>query len=103
MRELTESYLLESGYTHVRQLEDGRWLAVCPMSYGKGRLYFNCDHCGAEACYCYTSVAEACAAMAAFDPAIDEEPQGWFKDPTTQRIRPGGDASKETIGYTKPD
>jgi len=90
------------GFTHSRQLEDGTWLGVTPMTYGKGRLHLNLDYHGFEACYCYTSIAEACAAMEAFDPEKDEEPQGWFKDPMNNRIRPDGDASRETIGYPPP-
>lgn len=97
--ELTEAQVLEMGYVHARKLEDGTWLAVANMTYGKGRLFYNLDYCGFEACYCYTSVAEAVAAMLAFDPEKDDEPQGWFKDPNTQRMRPGGDKSKEHIGY----
>jgi hypothetical protein len=100
---MTEEQVLGMGYNHALQLPDGRWMAVANMTYGKGRLFFNLDYCGFEACYCYTSVAEAIAAMLAFDPERDEEPQGWFKDPNTNRMRPDGDKSRETIGYSGED
>jgi hypothetical protein len=95
---ISEEDVIEMGYQYARQLDDGTWLAVAKM-FTNGRLYFNLDYHGSECCYCYKSVAEAVAAMMAFDPARDEEPQGWHKDPVNNRIRPNGDASKETIGY----
>lgn len=94
---MTEEQVLALGYDHARQLADGTWLAVSRMTYNKGRLFYNLDYCGFEACYCYTSVPEALAAMEAFDPEKDEEPQGWFRDPRTGRRRPGGDKSLETL------
>lgn len=99
--ELTEEFVLAQGYDRARQLPDGRWLAVVQMIFN-GRLYFDLDRHGFESCYCYKTLAEAYAAMMAFDPAVDDEPQGWFKDPMNNRIRPGGDKSKETIGYPPP-
>lgn len=98
---LTEETVLAQGYDHVRQLPDGRWLAVAQMTFN-GRLFFDLDYFGFECCYCYKTLAEAYAVMMAFDPAVDDEPQGWFKDPMNNRIRPGGDKSKETIGYPPP-
>lgn len=100
---LTKETVDAMGYAYTRQLADGIWLAVARMTFGKGRLYFNLDNIGAEACYCYTSVPEAVAAMQAFDPERDEEPEGWFKDPLNNRHRPGGDKTKETIGYPPLD
>ncbi|MNG12990.1 hypothetical protein D3C84_966370 [compost metagenome] len=99
---LTADDIQAMGYIAGRKLPDGRWLAVAKM-FTNGRVYFNLDHFGAEAAYCYTSVDEACAAMNAFDPDRDEEPQGWHKCATDNRVRPGGDASKETIGYPPHD
>lgn len=97
-RELTEAQVIDMGYKIARQLEDGRWLAVAQM-FTNGRLYFDLDHAGADAAYCYATLADAFVAMMAFDPAVDEEPQGWHKCATDNRIRPDGDASRETIGY----
>lgn len=94
--------VMDMGYTHARQLEDGTWLAAAQMAFN-GRLFFDLNRHGFECCYCYKTLAEAVAAMNAFDPEKDEEPQGWFKDPTNNRIRPDGDASRETIGYPPPD
>jgi len=99
---LTWEAVSTMGYDYVRQLEDGTWLAVARMTFGKGRLFFKLDSIGFECCYCYKTVAEALAAMLDFDPAKDEEPQGWYKDPMNNRIRPNGDKSKETIGYPPP-
>lgn len=98
---MTEAQVLALGYEYALQLKDGTWMAVAKMTYGKGRLFYDLDYCGFAACYCYTSVPEAIAAMLDFDPERDEEPQGWFKDPNTQRFRPGGDKNKEHIGYAE--
>lgn len=95
---LTEQQVLDQGFQFVRQLPDGSWMAVAQMIYN-GRLYVDVQHCSFEACYCYKTVPEAVAAMMAFDPEQDDEPQGWFKDPKTNRIRPDGDKSRETVGY----
>jgi hypothetical protein len=95
---MTEQQVLDQGYQYARQLPDGTWMAVAQMAYN-GRLFFDLSYCSFEACYCYKTVADAILAMLAFDPAVDEEPQGWFKDPLTNRIRPDGDKSRETIGY----
>ncbi|MNF50042.1 hypothetical protein D3C84_313270 [compost metagenome] len=99
---LTEQEVLDQGFQFARQLPDGTWLAVAKMIYN-GRLFVDVSHCAFEACYCYKTVAEACAAMMAFDPEVDDEPQGWFKDPKTNRIRPEGDKSRETVGYATYD
>jgi hypothetical protein len=98
---LTEEQVDAMGYDITRQLADGRWLAAAQM-FTNGRLYFDLDQCGADAVYCYASLVEAVDALLNFDPAVDEEPQGWHKCATDNRIRPGGDASKETIGYPYP-
>lgn len=100
---LTDEQVDAMGYDVSRQLDDGSWLAVSRMTFGKGRLYFNLDRAGFECCYCYETFAEAVDVLLTFDPAVDEEPQGWFKDPMNNRIRPNGDASKETIGYPPPE
>lgn len=99
--DFTEAQVLEMGYDFALQMADGDWMAVSKMTYGKGRLFFRLDYCGFEGCYCYESVAEAIAAMLDFDPERDEEPQGWFKDPRNNRIRPNGDPTKETVGYAE--
>lgn len=95
---LTEEQVDAMGYDVARQLSDGRWLAIKQM-FTNGRLYFDLDYSGADAVYCYANLDEALKAMLWFDPDVDEEPQGWHKCATDNRIRPGGDASKETIGY----
>lgn len=98
---MTEQQVLDQGYQYARQLPDGTWMAVAQMAYN-GRLFYNLDYIGFEACYCYKTVADAILAMVMFDPEVDEEPQGWFKDPMNNRIRPDGDKSRETIGYQQP-
>lgn len=101
-REITGDMIRDWGYVAARKLPDGRWMAVAKM-YLNGRLYFDLSESGAEGVYCYTSVEHAWIAMMAFDPAVDDEPQGWHKDPVNNRVRPDGDKSKETIGYPYPD
>jgi hypothetical protein len=101
--DLTDEQVDAMGYDVTRRLADGSWLAVSKMTFGKGRLFFNLDWHGFEACYCYKTFSEAVDALLTFDPEKDEEPQGWFKDPRNNRHRPDGDASRETIGYPPPD
>lgn len=101
-RDLTEAQVLAMEYDAARQLADGRWLAVKQM-FTNGRLYFDLDSGGSDAAYCYAKLMDAFVAMMTFDPAVDEEPQGWHKCATDNRIRPGGDPSKETIGYPPPE
>jgi hypothetical protein len=91
----TEEQVQAMGYPFVRQLDDGRWLGVAPMTYGKGRLFVDLDRCGFTACYCYSSVALAIVAMATFNPEQEDEPDGWFKDPMRGRHRPDGDKTRE--------
>lgn len=99
---LSAEQVEKMGYPIARQLDDGRWLAVAAMTFGKGRLYFDLDLTGADCCYCYKTLDEAVNVLMTFNPAKEPEPDGWFKCPTDNRIRPDGDKSKETIGYPPP-
>jgi hypothetical protein len=64
------------------------------MSFGKGRIVVG-DEYTVEECWCYESVPAALAAFEAWDADKRDEPDGWFRSPTTGRRRPNGDASKE--------
>lgn len=86
------------GYVIQRRLEDGRVVAVAPMSYGKGRLILGDDLYVHDA-WCYESVATAIVALDEWNPDRAEEPSGWFRHPATGRRRPEGDPSKE---YVRP-
>lgn len=96
-RGLTEDDLHRLGYDHLRQLEDGTWLAVAPMTYGKGRLFIELDAVGFADCYCYPSVPAAIDAMQRYDQNSETVPDGWVKHPATGRFRPEGDSEKEVV------
>lgn len=93
----TPEQLRAMGYIAWRQLDDGSWLGVAPMTFGKGRVCVDLDPFGYADGYCYTSQVEAINAMQAFDPVRDEEPDGWFRHPQSGRRRPDGDKSKEYL------
>jgi hypothetical protein len=87
----------EQGQLSLRKLGDGRavWIyrkiytwPVCIGQIGDGGYD---DH------WCYETYAEAEAALHAWDPLKEPEPQGWFRHPQTGRRRPNGDASQEVV------
>jgi hypothetical protein len=67
------------------------------MSYGKGRLCADLNPEGYDDSWCYDTLDGAIAAMQAWDPEKQKEPDGWMRHISTARRRPGGDASREYI------
>jgi hypothetical protein len=89
--------LHEMGYIAARQLSNGEWAGVAPMTFGKGRLCTGLTLLGYEDGWCYASHEEAITALFAWDTDVSEEPEGWFRHPTSGRRRAGGDATTETV------
>jgi hypothetical protein len=67
------------------------------MSYGKGRLCADLNPEGYDDSWCYDTLDGAIAAMQAWDPEKQAEPDGWMRHIPTARRRPGGDAFREYI------
>lgn len=95
--QLSPKILEESGYVAWRALEDGEYLGVLPMTFGKGRLCAGLTHSGYEEGWCYESLLDAIAEMHRWTPGQEAEPSGWMRHPTSGRRRPDGDASKEYV------
>lgn len=91
---------LREGALWQRDLEDGRQLCVYPRMYNAiltiGRAD---DERGYMTHYCYESPAQAKVAGEAWDPAVETEPDGWFRHSATGRRRPNGDAAREYVSY----
>lgn len=94
--QFTERELLDRGFVAAWQAGDN-WVGVLNMSYGKGRLCADLNPEGYDDSWCYNSLEGAIAAMKAWDPETQPEPDGWMRHIHTARRRPGGDASKEYV------
>jgi hypothetical protein len=92
----TAESLLDRGFVACRQIGD-TWLGVLRMTYGKGRLCSDLNPDGYDDSWCYDTLDSAIAAMNAWDPEKQVEPDGWMRHINTARRRPDGDASKEYI------
>lgn len=95
----TDQEMRHWGYTAWRCLDDGTVLAVGPMAFGNGRLYWDVHQDGYREFYCYDGLAAAEQSMHAFDPTIEHEPTGWKRHGSTGRRRPGGDPAQEYINF----
>lgn len=95
----TDDQLRRMGYVAWRQLDDGTWIGIVPMTFGKGRLCYDLGPAGYDHGYCYESLAGAIEGMTSFDPATMAEPFGWFRDLNNGRRRPGGDPAQEYIQF----
>lgn len=85
------------GYQAWRCLDDGTVLAVGPMGFGNGRLYWDVHQDGYTDFYCYDGLAAAEQSMLAFDPKAEHEPTGWKRHGSSGRRRPGGDPAQEYV------
>ena len=90
--------ITREGAIYQRALGDGREVCVIPKIYTISLTVGQVgDLSGYTTHYCYKSPIEAVMEAASWDPAIDAEPSGWFRNPQTGRRRPDGDPSKEYI------
>ena len=83
-------------YQHLRILPDGRavWIQrkIFTHAITLGKAH---DDIGHDNHWCYETRDQAVAALAAWDPMKQAEPEGWIRNPKTGRRRPNGDATKE--------
>lgn len=83
-----------------RDLPDGRWATCTPMAFGNVRLLVSESRGSAAAddAWCYDGWDRALAAMAAWDPLVEDEPAGWKRHPRTGRRRTyEGEAYTEVV------
>lgn len=74
---MNPAMILALGYTHPRQLEDGRWIALLPMAYTTG-LFVGIDATGYSHRYCFETDFHALKALWLWDG--EEHPPGpWIK------------------------
>lgn len=82
-----------------RDLGDGRYACVCRLLFHYtlivGRIG---DRYGYDDRWCYGEHASLpTAAMNAWNPSTEGEPDGWFRHPRTGRRRPNGNAAEEYV------
>lgn len=85
MTKVTETYLLDCGYSYVRELPSGVWLGLQRMAYTTG-LFVGLDETGYEHRYCYEYSVAALHALLHWDGEGDP-PGPWIK----QKGARGGD------------
>jgi hypothetical protein len=102
-QQLLARFLIDIGLTRARILQDGTIIGIAKMLMPEQwRLYYDITLDFPGQAYCYHGKAAAIEALETFDPATMKEPSGWVKHVQTNRCRPGGDPSKETIGWPVP-
>lgn len=94
---LTHDDVLNMGYVYARLLSNGDWAGILPMTFGKGRLCSGINNGGHEDAWCYSSIERAILALDDWDTAIDDEPFGWMRHPTSGRRRENGLRENEII------
>ena len=77
-----------------RQLPDGRFMTVYPLTFGRGRVIIG-DKASVDDVWGFPSLGAAVAAFLTWDGK--GEPEGWDRHPCTNRYRPGGDPAKEYV------
>jgi len=88
-----------NGYTDYRVFADGQEYTNACLT----RLMFtwailaDLDEWGYEDRWCFSSLAGAQLALAAWDG--NGEPQGWHRHPGTGRRREGGDPAQEIVNW----
>jgi hypothetical protein len=84
---------------YERAIEDGRWIVVYAMTFGKARLCVGDEVC-IDNGYCYADPRRAVEAAKVW--TGDGDPlDGWHRNPFDGRRRPNGDPALEYVerGY----
>ncbi len=95
---ITDDQIRKLGYEHFHNHND-YFIAVLPMTFGKGRIIYAENEHGIINAWCYTHYADAIIAMIQWDVSDDKEPSGWIRNPIDGRRRPDGDSTNEYIHY----
>lgn len=92
-----ESALVVPTALTVRDLPDGRVIAVCPLIY-TFRLVVGCDEWGYADAWCYPKKDLATAILAAaFWDGVGDPPDGWVRHIGSGRRRPDGTPESEHV------
>ncbi len=89
---MTNDEIMAIGYEFFVNYDD-YFIAVLPMTFGKGRLVY-CEDYNVENAWCYATFAQAILGM--YKWVDGTEPTGWIRNPFDGRRREGGDQAKET-------
>ena len=95
----SKNQMMTWGYVAWRQLPNEIILAVSPMLFNNGRLFWDINENGYEDFFCYDTLEMAIESMNNFNPIIEKEPNGWKRHFSTGRRRPNGDVTKEFINF----
>jgi hypothetical protein len=100
---LTDDIVKDCGYILWRPINNGLdGIGILKM-YGANYRLQLFDYNGPQSNYCYHSKATAIEAFLAWRPELEADPIGWVKHIESDRCRPGGDPSKESIGWPLPE
>jgi len=95
---ITDEQIREAGYEIFTNRGD-HFIAVAPMTYGKGRIIISDSLDHIDNAWCYKSMHSAIKALADWETTKAHEPEGWFRNPIDGRRRENGDPSKETLRW----
>jgi len=94
--QITDEQICTAGYDIF--INHGTYfIAVTPMTFGKGRIIYAEDDSFVVNGWCYEMYIEAIIAMHHWDLCGGVEPVGWIRNPFDGRRRPGGDPEKEFV------
>jgi len=90
-----------NGYTHARELPDGRVACVLRLIYTAAIIILDSDPgqalYGYEDRWCYHTPDAAAQALAEWNG--EGEPQGWHRHPSSGRRREAGDPATEYVNH----
>lgn len=87
----------DEGFRAKRELGDGRAVWIYPLMFTHSICIGKIDYPTYDDRWCYENFDSAKAAVDAWDPLTEKEPEGWHRHPTSGRRRPGGDKEKEHV------
>lgn len=95
------AFLGHCGYLDARLVRSARYVAISPLMYTFAIIVGPIEHAavGYEDRWCYQSLAQARAALSAWDGEPGTEPTGWIRHPLSGRRRPDGDPALEYIAH----
>lgn len=86
---VTEQFLREQGYTHVRLMNNGEWIGCIKLLYTVA-LYVGLGEWGYRTRYCYENIGEIMQALLEYEGEGDP-PGNWIKEKGEggERLGPG--------------
>lgn len=87
----------DEGFVVKRELGDGRAVWIYPLLYTHSICIGRINYPVYDDRWCYADRAKAEAALVAWNPLTQKEPEGWHRHPDSGRRRPDGDPTKEHV------